>query len=187
MVFTNNNINFTVDEKQKKTKSWILQRSAASCSLWYEKCHFSSFFMGSNQFFSDPFEKLNLEVWASTLQSMRRRARTRPLIYAGSLHLWSLTTSLWPKIVWAPRWSCRVGDFLWFLKKKLKIRFIWFKSIFWFFSFQPPKTTRSQPKYFSSTSKSCQFQLCNKNQTNLHSNKRYQRGKILNKLWRNQG
>ena len=39
--------------------------------------------MGSNQFFSDPFEKLNLEVWASTLQSIpsqtHRCARTRPL------------------------------------------------------------------------------------------------------------
>ena len=39
--------------------------------------------MGSNEKNRDPFEKLNLEVWASTLQSIasqtRRRARTRPL------------------------------------------------------------------------------------------------------------
>ena len=40
--------------------------------------------MGSNEKNRDPFEKLNLEVWASTLQSIasqtRRRARTRPLL-----------------------------------------------------------------------------------------------------------
>ena len=40
--------------------------------------------MGSNEKNRDPFEKLNLKVWASTLQSIasqtRRRARTRPLV-----------------------------------------------------------------------------------------------------------
>ena len=47
------------------------------------KLNFAVNFMGSNEKNRDPFEKLNLEVWASTLQSIasqtRRRARTRPL------------------------------------------------------------------------------------------------------------
>ena len=55
--------------------------------------------------------------------------------------------------LWVLLKEIRVGDFFDFFLKIKKIGFIWFKSdffylnrFFWFFLFQPPNTTRSQPK-----------------------------------------
>ena len=68
------------NKRKQNHKFYRDLQQAAACDI--KKNVFFDFFMGSNEFFSDPFEKLNLEAWASTLQSIgsqtRRHARTRP-------------------------------------------------------------------------------------------------------------
>ena len=66
--------------KQNHTFYRDLQQAAA-CDI--KNAIFFGLFLGVQSFFFDPFEKLNSEVWVSTLQSIasqtRRRARPRPL------------------------------------------------------------------------------------------------------------